>query len=752
MKLRAFFLSLLLSFTVLAQNSGSGQTLDFNGVNQYIDLNSSFGTINFPLTISLWFKPGTNQSGPIRFFSSHNMTGAYRGILLHYLNGDIDVLCGNGVTRGPGGRFGFKATYSLTPGRWHHIAFVLSSSSSAQCYVNGVAINTIITPSATGSPILSSDNSNGRIGANTAGSNITYLSGQMDEFTFWSKALNQSEIRAMMCRKLTGNEPNLMAYYRFDNGTGTTLSNIVSGGPDGTLVNGPSWVASSAPVGDWSSHNLYNNSNHAIGVSNSGDSIFIQPANTGQAGTHVYVVNSLPASTNGITVSPGINYYFGVFNVDYTKTYDVTVQTIGTTGFPNGTLKLAKRPDNASSTWTLTTATNTPDFSLPSQSPNQQFIITAGCPLIDLVPDDSTACDSIFVDIGNGYTNINWSNGHTSPTTAFFTSGLAWVTADDPVSGCTVSDTIDVTILNSGSLPNNSLDTLICGNGSYTHNISANGATGYAWYDGNTSSTRTFSKDGSYWYDVFYPGGCTTRDTLTIRFALLTTDPVEDSIFYICNEDTVEVSLRSNTYSKVLWSNGETAWKTNYFSDGNEWVTTQNADGCWQTDSFKIVERTNLEIQQIFKDTVVCAGTVLNLVAPDGLIATWPNGSHGSYPVSSSRDIRVEITDGCTESVEYFNVSQYSCACDVQWSNAFTPDGDGLNDFFGPATKCEFVEYEMQIFNRFGQQVFYSKNPDILFDGTWLGEKLPIGVYVFTFKYKTPYVKGTERGHITLIR
>ena len=734
---------------MLAQNPGAGTALNLNGNTKYVGLNSSFGSVSLPLSVSVWIKPN-NVNTDQRIFYSHmqSLTTPYQGFWMHILNGDLVIVFADGQGRGSQNRRSGRSPVSLTANRWYHLTGVIHSATNMELYLNGVPLT--VTYDGTGG-VIARDNSFGSIGWGFQ-SLASTIDAELDELSIWSKVLNQGEIRAMMCHKLTGNEPNLMAYYRFDNGTGTTLSNIVSGGPDGTLVNGPSWVASSAPVGDWSSHNLYNNSSHAIGVSNSGDSIFIQPANTGQAGTHVYVVNSLPVSTNGITVSPGINYYFGVFNVDYTKTYDVTVQAIGTTGFTNGSLKLAKRPDNASSTWTLTTATNTPDFSLPSQSPNQQFIISAGCPLIDLVPDDSTACDSMFVDIGNGYTNINWSNGHTSPTTAFFTSGLAWVTADDPVSGCTVSDIIDVTILNSGSLPNNSLDTLICGNGSYTHDISVNGATGYGWYDGNTSSTRTFSKDGSYWYDVFYSGGCTTRDTLTISFALLTTDPVEDSIFYICNEDTVEVSLRSNTYPKVLWSNGETAWKTQYFSAGNEWVTTQNADGCWQTDSFKIVERTSLEEINVFSDTIVCAGTVLNLSVPEGLIATWPNGSHGTYPVSSGRDIRVEITDGCTSTVEYFNVTQYSCECDVKLPNAFTPDGDGLNDFFGPATKCEFLEYELQIFNRFGQQVFYSRNPDILFDGTWLGEKLPIGVYVFTFKYKTPYVKGTERGHITLIR
>ncbi len=741
------------SFSLFSQPPGSGNTLDFNGTNQFVSLNSSFGTLSFPMTLTTWFKPGTSQSGPIRFFSSHDMTGAYRGLLFQYINGTINVQCGNGTSRSPTGRWGFVANYTFTTDRWCHIAVVISSATTGQFYVNGNPLSTTL-GNGGGVQNLVTDNSNGRLGANTAGNNITFLSGQMDEFTFWDRALTQAEIRDMMCHKLTGSEPNLQAYYRFDNGTGASLSNLVTGGPSGTLMNGLSWVASSAPVGDRSFHNGHSNGASSTGLSLSGDNITINPANTGIAGSHLYIVDSPPSNTAGITTWPSVNYYFGVFNSDYIKTYDVDVTLGATTGTaPTGRLKIAKRPHNASPTWTLTAAGNTPNISLPAQTPISQFIIAQEpCPVVDWMPDDSTACDSMFVDIGGGYSNISWSNGATTNSNAFFVSGQVWVSAVDTASGCTLTDTMDVTIVSPSNIPSSSLDTIICGVSSFTYDISMSGATSYQWFDGNTQPVRIFTNDGSYWFERTFPGGCSTRDTLTLKFAIIATDPVAENELYLCGQDTADVQLRSNTYPEVLWSNGETSWQTEYWQTGMEWVQTKNADGCWQTDSFEILQSLPLSDQAIFADTSFCAGQTLLLSAPSGYTATWPNGQTGDYLVGGTKDIRVELSDGCTESVEYFSVTKYSCECDVQFANAFTPDGDGLNDYFGPVTNCEFTTYNLIILNRWGQQMFESRDENLRFDGRWKNRKLPIGVYVYRFVYSTPYKSGTAQGYFTLMR
>lgn len=732
---------------------GSGNTLNFSGSNQFVELNSTFGNLTFPVTLTTWYMQGNNQSGIVRFFSSHDMTGAYRGFLFQYISGQINLQCGNGTSRSPSGRWGLVASYSFNVGEWYHIAVVMSSATSGQIYVNGNPVNTIL-GNGTGTRTLVTDNSAGRLAANTAGNNITYLSGHLEEFTFWDKALTQAEIRDMMCHKLTGSENGLLAYYRFDDGSGNTLTNLVNGGPDGTLRNGPVWVASSAPVGDRSFHNDHNNTVDARGVSLSGDSITIHPTITGTAGTHLYIIDTKPISTAGISPATSIDYYFGVFNAEYSKVYDLFVKPspATTANYANNTLQVASRPHNASPQWTPTNMRNGPNFSLPGETPMSQYVIALDdCPPVDLLPDDSTACDSMYLDL-TGYINYQWSNGTTSGINAVFNSGQVWVSVENPTDGCVYTDTMDITIINSSNLPSFSLDTVVCGANSLIYDISTNGASSYQWYDGTTQPLRTFTQNGSYWYRIFFPGGCSLEDTLNVKFVTIDPDPIDQDVFFLCDDDTVNVQLPPNNYPTIQWSNGTSGSQSRYWLPGNEWVHMQTVDGCWLSDTFEIALQTPLSDTTFFGDQSFCVGESVTIIPPAGINATWPDGETGSYTVHTTQNIRVEITDGCTKSVEYFKVSEYSCECDLKFPNAFTPDGDGLNDYFGPVTKCEFLDFHLIVLNRWGQMIFESRDKNRLFDGHYKNQEIPIGVYVYKFSYRTPYKKGTARGHVTVVR
>jgi gliding motility-associated-like protein len=67
---------------------------------------------------------------------------------------------------------------------------------------------------------------------------------------------------------------------------------------------------------------------------------------------------------------------------------------------------------------------------------------------------------------------------------------------------------------------------------------------------------------------------------------------------------------------------------------------------------------------------------------------------------------------------------------------AFTPNGDGLNDFFR-AIPVEVTEIEyFRIFNRYGQLLFQTNKWLKGWDGTYQGKKQPMGTYVWTAKYK----------------
>lgn len=63
--------------------------------------------------------------------------------------------------------------------------------------------------------------------------------------------------------------------------------------------------------------------------------------------------------------------------------------------------------------------------------------------------------------------------------------------------------------------------------------------------------------------------------------------------------------------------------------------------------------------------------------------------------------------------------------------NAFTPNGDGKNDYWKISNAQNYPQAIVQVFTRYGQKVFESKGYGVPFDGTYKGSKLPSGVYYY---------------------
>ncbi len=96
------------------------------------------------------------------------------------------------------------------------------------------------------------------------------------------------------------------------------------------------------------------------------------------------------------------------------------------------------------------------------------------------------------------------------------------------------------------------------------------------------------------------------------------------------------------------------------------------------------------------------------------------------------------------------------CAPEVWVPNAFTPNGDGTNDFFLPVTV--FVEdYDFRIYNRWGQEVFFSDTPGEAWNGKGpKGTDSPVGIYVWRLEidnsFNSQINKRIEVGHVALVR
>jgi len=86
--------------------------------------------------------------------------------------------------------------------------------------------------------------------------------------------------------------------------------------------------------------------------------------------------------------------------------------------------------------------------------------------------------------------------------------------------------------------------------------------------------------------------------------------------------------------------------------------------------------------------------------------------------------------------------------------NAFTPDGDGINDGFMPTgLGIDISSFDMTIFNRWGEQIYKTSDLSRPWDGTFKGNPSPEGVYVYKIYFKDALLKEhLLYGHVSLLR
>lgn len=127
----------------------------------------------------------------------------------------------------------------------------------------------------------------------------------------------------------------------------------------------------------------------------------------------------------------------------------------------------------------------------------------------------------------------------------------------------------------------------------------------------------------------------------------------------------------------------------------------------------------------------------------------FPNLGPGTYPVT----LYVENEYGCSDSITHEVVINEDFLIYVP--NAFSPNGDGINDqFVVVGNDIDQTEYEMSIYDRWGNLVFLTEDLFTYWDGTKAG--LDVQVEVYVWKIKAKGISNGEKyefyGHVTLIR
>jgi gliding motility-associated-like protein len=218
----------------------------------------------------------------------------------------------------------------------------------------------------------------------------------------------------------------------------------------------------------------------------------------------------------------------------------------------------------------------------------------------------------------------------------------------------------------------------------------------------------------------------------------------------------VTVTGGSHPYLFVWSPNVSDSSSAIALSAGSYAVTVTDSSGCLNKDSLFVYARANaLVAPYLGPDTSICPGTTtITLTAGNYASYLWQDSSSKQiYTVVDSGTfwVRVMGTNGCTAS-DTILVSE-KCDTKLVIPNAFSPNGDGKNDFFLPLSIDNPTRFLMHIYDRWGALIFESNNIKNGWDGKFKGKDQPTGTYIYYIQYafSDNVLHGAE-GAFTLLR
>ena len=315
-------------------------------------------------------------------------------------------------------------------------------------------------------------------------------------------------------------------------------------------------------------------------------------------------------------------------------------------------------------------------------------------------------------------------------------------------------------------------DTELCPGESVQLNQNTEPGVTYVWtanvpnFDTLTTAQPTVTPTATTTYTVLADNGiCTTNQNITIHVA-------NDSLYIdgpdgVCPGYPITLTAVTNGTGTYVWMpdniqsqsiDVEPSTPTTYS------VTYTYGDGCILATSHPVVVYPEYTVSLTAeKDTVFAGSPIKAYVTLDPPLNNptihWTQNN--TELSSTSEYLETPATDGPTDNITATLITPEGCEypasitiiikpVEYDIPNAFTPNSDGKNDVFKPINLNGFEIAKIQIFNRWGQQV-YSGNTG--WDGRFKGKKAPSDVYPYLIELKTPSGQITKiKGNVTLIR
>lgn len=228
---------------------------------------------------------------------------------------------------------------------------------------------------------------------------------------------------------------------------------------------------------------------------------------------------------------------------------------------------------------------------------------------------------------------------------------------------------------------------------------------------------------------------------------------------YICDAGILRLDARNPRVLGYQWSTGATTPTLTVNSPGKYSVTITTDCGTY-ADTTTVLQGPGIPSVEIDSTGDYCSNSNIILTAVlqgAGTLEWVDNALAGAVRTIDAAGLYEVIAENvCGSDTARFEFGIPDCSLCFALPNAFTPDADGNNDFFGPVQVCGFENYQMRIWNRWGQVVFESSSPNVKWSGHRNGELSPMDTYVYLMEY-TGFTNGnrqtkTVKGQVTLIR
>jgi gliding motility-associated-like protein len=309
----------------------------------------------------------------------------------------------------------------------------------------------------------------------------------------------------------------------------------------------------------------------------------------------------------------------------------------------------------------------------------------------------------------------------------------------------------------------------------------------YEWYTGdlskqlNNSQALTISPpppDQTKYAVVLYPFyGLGCQDTIYTAVTSINsgfTFAVQDTV-YGCAGSTVDLTapaVTAGSSSNLTYTYYADSLGTQYLYmpqsitvNGKYYIQAQNPEGCMNilpvqvmignpvlkvTNPAKVVYPVTVDLSLTFTHYQGVTYAYFTNAALTIPLSNYQYADMGGTYFIKATDNRT----GCITSAPVTVVIAAPPPPIVQAVNTFTPNGDGINDFF-EVTITGFGEFNsLRIFNRYGQLVFQTNSKDVPWDGKSNGKPVPTGTYYWLFEGRNTFfnTKVIQGGPITLLR